>query len=60
MSDLTVFVCLTNPADQVLISLRKGFVALTADWLSQTRQDAAMRWIGCTPLTQTDMIISLK
>lgn len=33
---------------------------LTADWLSEAPQDSAMRWIGCTPLSQADMLMSLK
>lgn len=35
-------------------------MALTADWLSEAPQNAAMRWIGCSSLSQSDMLMSLK
>lgn len=31
-------------------------MALTADWLPEAPQNAAMRCIGCTPLRLTDML----
>lgn len=35
-------------------------MALIADWLSEAAQDAAMRCIGCTPLSQSNMLMLLK